>query len=536
MPNVPTSYWKEDDRKHIELTNLLVKFIYNSLQPLSIVDDPDFVALFQKAQPAYAMPSHQNLCTTLLPAKKEQLHRRIIYSLQKAAVIPVTVDIWKTRSTRTYIGITGHFIEDFELESVMLSCKRFKGALSAENVLTHYQEVISNLNLDGKVGTVVSHNTTNMLTTFIKFQGVKCSEGAETDDNDDSEEDVAVTEIDADDELFGSLPHHIPCFFHTLQLVLKDGLKEIGNASSIITKAVRLFHHVCQSGLAPDIFEGDMDVQAKNDTQWINTIKILRSVVSADSEKMGQLNYDEKLTKNELEVLVEFVDILTPFEVTATKCQGDKIVTASLVIPCIRGLCSVLKEMSTMHLTSMLNALKSSIEMHLSKYENMEVFQLAAAIDPRFKLDWCTADEVRTMKALMVDKVAELSPPVAPVSSPKSEEPPKKKSKLFQFMTPARNPEIVASSPSQIQVDKYLMEISIPEDDDPLIYWRWKRSDLPELAQLAVNVLATPASPASVERLFSGAGKNVRPNQGCLSDAEFEELMYLRGNSQLMVP
>lgn len=42
-----------------------------------------------------------------------------------------------------YMGITGHFILDWALKSVMICCKQVKGRHTADNIRMEYKEVIS---------------------------------------------------------------------------------------------------------------------------------------------------------------------------------------------------------------------------------------------------------------------------------------------------------------------------------------------------------------------------------------------------------
>ncbi|KAK3880055.1 hypothetical protein Pcinc_015442 [Petrolisthes cinctipes] len=48
--------------------------------------------------------------------------------------------------------------------------------------------------------------------------------------------------------------------------------------------------------------------------------------------------------------------------------------------------------------------LVASIETRLKKFESMEEFQLAATLDPRYKLDWCHDNEVQDIRDLLTVK------------------------------------------------------------------------------------------------------------------------------------
>ena len=53
----------------------------------------------------------------------------------------------------------------------------------------------------------------------------------------------------------------------------------------------------------------------------------------------------------------------------------------------------------------MVTALKDSVEKRLAPYENDDTLVMAAALDPRFKLRWCSPDKLsrieRTVKSIL---------------------------------------------------------------------------------------------------------------------------------------
>ena len=85
------------------------------------------------------------------------------------------------------------------------------------------------------------------------------------------------------------------------------------------------------------------------------------------------------------------------------------------------------------------------------------------------------------------------------------------------------------------EVQDYLSEVSLPEDSDPLLYWQTKSSAMPTLGTLAKKYLTIPATSASMERLFSVAGRICRPDRCRLSDKQFERLLFIKTNAHLKV-
>ena len=275
---------------------------------------------------------------------------------------------------RAYIGITGHFTEDFKLQSVMLACHRFKGSHTADNILAAYQQVLATYNVEDKVAAVITDNAANMLKAFITLPGMyrDAVDNLDIEDEDDDEYEM-ITSFD-----FDVVGEHISCFLHTLQLVVKEGLQNIGAVSSTIAKASKMVSYVRKSSLASDLLDGGPKLQAKNDTRWNSTNKMLKSILHADTEKLDQLDCPTKLTKYELTLIREVTDILSPFESATTQCEGQNIVTSSLVIPCVRGLRAEMEELSSTYKSKMVATLRSSIDRRLTKFEQTENFQIAA--------------------------------------------------------------------------------------------------------------------------------------------------------------
>ena len=372
--------WRETDARQIELTNCVVDFITSSLQPLSRVDDPAFRSMIHKAQPAFTMPSRKYLRTKLPPEKTAQLHRRISDRLKNLHSICLTVDIWSSRGMRAYIGIIAHYILDYKPESVMLACKRFKGSHTAENILVTYQHIVANFGIEHKIGTVITDNAAHMLKAFVQLPGTPLTSTTEDSDSDDDQDDEIECTTDPADMDY--LPPHIPCFLHSLQLVVKDGLNNMGTGSTAIAKGAKLVSHVRHSCLASDLLEDGYKLQAKNDTRWNSTLVMLKSLLKADPLKLEKLNTQYKLSTFDIKICKEIINIFTPFDIATTQCQSQNSVTASLVIPCIRGLRAELDEFSTTSKSKLISTLITSINKRLQRYESNDAFKLATVLDP----------------------------------------------------------------------------------------------------------------------------------------------------------
>ena len=111
----------------------------------------------------------------------------------------------------------------------------------------------------------------------------------------------------------------------------------------------------------------------------------------------------------EINIVKDVMEILTPFKWATDLTQGETKVTASIILPVIRGLRVQLETTHAKFNSSLTTTLKSSFEKRMSKYEQHEVFKLAAALDPRWKTDWCTQEESVELKSIILDKARSVS-------------------------------------------------------------------------------------------------------------------------------
>ena len=92
---------------------------------------------------------------------------------------------------KSYTGITGHYISNWKLESVLLCCNRFKGRHTAENIYEEYENITLHFDISGKVDHVVTDTASNMIKAF-KLPGYE---------EDHEEEDCSVTSLSFSDHV-----------------------------------------------------------------------------------------------------------------------------------------------------------------------------------------------------------------------------------------------------------------------------------------------------------------------------------------------
>ena len=75
----------------------------------------------------------EKFSTRVLSNTAATTRERVLVKLAQAQSVCLTIDLWSNRQMRGFIGITGHCIINWTMESVMLTRKRFTGRHIAEN-------------------------------------------------------------------------------------------------------------------------------------------------------------------------------------------------------------------------------------------------------------------------------------------------------------------------------------------------------------------------------------------------------------------
>ncbi|XP_078023596.1 E3 SUMO-protein ligase ZBED1-like, partial [Epinephelus lanceolatus] len=238
---------------------------------------------------------------------------------------------------------------------------------------------------------------------------------------------------------------------------------------------------------------------------------------------------------NALHPLLDFTDALS----------GKEYVSISYLKPVLHLLAtSVLAE--DQEDTDLTRSIKTKVLAYLNdKYSDpsiQELLDVASFLDPRFKTQYITADNIPTIKTRLKTEMLESArraysqrsrteTTLRPQGAQPSGE--KLKKSLGSFFKTA-----VASSASPMQLEDvteaelntYLMTPAIDEEDDPLAWWKVHKINFPRLCNMARKYLCVPATSAPSERLFSAGGNIVTCTRSSLKPAKVDMLVFLAKN------
>ena len=216
--------------------------------PLSIVENPHFVAFCTDMDPMFHLPSCSHLSRQLLPSAVSRKVSAVQSKLQSARFVSLTLDIWTDRRCHSFLAATVHSFVRCEVTSMLLSFVSFKGSHTGQRIAAEIDRIVEQNKLTGKVIHLVTDNASNMkkaVDVFKAFQ-VSAEEDEDVDDNTSGIDDDAdqLTSVDddtvwqdldsADDQLVEQAmtkccTSSLACFAHTLQLTVKDGLDKLSS-------------------------------------------------------------------------------------------------------------------------------------------------------------------------------------------------------------------------------------------------------------------------------------------------------------------
>ena len=345
---------KSYDSKHPKQHMLTESIIHNVIVmcglPVSLIDHPNFRQFLRDIDPKYTPPCRQTITNSFLPKLVSSSKSKLQSVLDSADYVSLTADIWTDRRAHSFLGVTVHMFGHGSRKpnSNLLAFRHFEGSHTGQRIADELDGILEEFGIASKTRFIVTDNASNMKKALCVLFGTVngCDEPPSSTDKyfddhtlwEDHDED-AVTVPDT--------CRRLPCFAHSLQLVIRDGLQNLTSCRSALGKVSKLANIIHQSALFRGSFEGTFGagraIPETNATRWNSAYKQLRCVVDLDQQKLADVLRDTShenlvLSKKELDQLNELVDLLGPFAEATDLCQGDQTVTISCVVPVVLAL------------------------------------------------------------------------------------------------------------------------------------------------------------------------------------------------------
>lgn len=445
--------------KHPMATKLAESLVENLVVSCSvrfaIVEKPEFKAWVHDLNPKFAVPSRQHLSYKVLPQLVDKKTESLRKLLDSAKHVALTLDIWTDRANHSYLAITAHTFVGCSPMSCLLTFSSFRGSHTGARIAEEIEKSIAENRLEGKVDYIVTDNASNMkcaLNVLVDMQTestdkelVEQPDEAMLDDESLWQDLEGDEEVEVQQTIDRQCSNRLPCFAHTVQLVVRDGLSKLTGAPhrQLTAKCSKLCNLVHQSALFKGAFENQFGIghslPKANDTRWNSTFRHLKAIAELDQILLAALLREQNQTQlmlspKDLAILQELIEILLPFAEATDLTQGDTYPTIGCIVPSIIGLDSCLLEAmsKTVHHAAFVRALHESLRRrflglfktllilpgNLSEHLKPQheqfgamIYLMASLLDPSYGLLWLedhpgSAETKQTLRETVIGKFA----------------------------------------------------------------------------------------------------------------------------------
>ena len=336
---------------------------------------------------------------------------------------------------------------------------------------------------------------------------------------------------------------HLPCFPHTLNLIVDTALKN-KSIKDIISKVREIVKTVKNSVVNSDKLR---NIQQRNGvpegsvkkfildvkTRWNSVyymiqrfLEMTRICTDFVFESYGEF---EMPLAYEIEILKQLTLLLKPFEFVTKESSGENYVTLSKIIPMINSLKIELSNFSSTFecIIDVQNTLKQEINRRFGFIEYNTHAALASLLDPRFKnIHFQDANAcgraIQKLKELIKSDILNLS-----IES-EAEQATKIEYDFWKYHKElAGNQKKRKTSKKGDELAIYLSSPVSSLKSSPLEEWEDMKLVFPSLYIQARMFLVVVASSVPCERLFSKAGATITKNRNRLLGKHLEKLLFL---------
>ncbi|XP_074549985.1 E3 SUMO-protein ligase ZBED1-like [Halichoeres trimaculatus] len=539
-----------DAHRTAKITQLICEMTACDMLPLSFVEGKGFDKLMHYIEPEYTVPTRKTI-TSRLEINHRKMKEEMQRAFEGAEHVAITSDGWTSITTESYMTITCHYVDEGHLRCCVLQTCALEERHTAENLAAHLRSAICTWGLDNKVVACVHDNATNMVL---------------------ANEALLAWES-------------VPCFAHTLQLAINDGLKAnvMGRLIGACTRLVSHFHHSTVATVA--LKKKQLQLRDPGDkspphkliqsckTRWNSVLDMFQrlhserwAITAVLSDRTVTKLTDARtleLTDDNWHTIESMLPVLDSLKTATTALSGETYVSVSLVYPITMSLLNRHLN-SAGDLSKVVVDFKKTVAASLERRmcpKNLEragcVALLASALDPRHKhLSFLSVEMQQAVREKLADQYHILQLPAhvqeedeeASASADKDCDGPeeedntastswaesiqhqtkRKKSSLLDFFGDGYGEQ----AKDHDELERYWLEACIPADEeDPLVWWCEKEQSFPKLSHLAHRYLCVPATSVPAERVFSAAGLIVNRLRSRLTPEHVDMLIALNKNS-----
>ncbi|XP_025408821.1 zinc finger BED domain-containing protein 4-like [Sipha flava] len=487
-------------------------------QPLSIVEDKGFVHLMNVVAPNFKIPSRRDISRRIF-LLYDSMKNMFIDKLKNVQHFALTTDIWTDIHTRSHIGITIYFVENYIINSGLLVVFELDERHTSEYIASKLVEVCDEWSISTK--SIVAITT-----------------------------DGAANMIKAIDLAFDK-KRQIIFFAHALNLVAQQAISNVPELTTLISKVKNIVRWFKQSVVASDDLrkttKGDGKLLQEVPTRWNSTFYMFERFICLNQIVNDivhrHISAPDMVSAKEVHDISDVIDILRPVEAATKELCAQKYVTTSMVIPMVFILQKNVKEFQPKQIMGI--QLKSAIiaqcDKHFSSVESCSLLGMTTILDPRFKkLYFKDTVVLSKMLRYISNEIQQTQTMSSSESSSDTdntavEEPQtfnlwQDHAKYVQQSTSRKSHrgQLQEDSGFSSELNLYLKSSYARLSDDPLLIRKDMCKVYPILSKVAVKYLVPVSTSVLSERLFSKAGLTLNKQRNRLTSKHLNQLLFLQ--------
>lgn len=212
-----------------EINKLVAGYIVEDMLPLSTIESPRFRKILDKIPSTRTPTSDRKTFSKYLDQCYSDMESNLKKTFESLDYVTTTADIWSANN-KSYLGMTAHWINtiSFKRQKAALACKRVRGRHTYDVMANKIEQIHSSYGRSHKVTACVTDNGSNFVKAFRMFES-QPDNGSDSDELSDDEEAVTFTDVSevlsTESDATYSLPPHLRCASHTLNLISKNDLR-----------------------------------------------------------------------------------------------------------------------------------------------------------------------------------------------------------------------------------------------------------------------------------------------------------------------
>jgi hypothetical protein len=514
-----------------------------------------------------SLPTDKTLKAWLIQAfklGKDDVLRQLQRSIGK---VTMSFDLWSSRNMLVLLGICVHFLDmDGRYQSFLLALPEQEGTHTGVNIAANIMEIIREFRLQDQIGWFVCDNASNNETCLEELGSIlgfdwkqrrlRCM--------------GHIINLIARQILFGDDPDAFETGVEMAQdpkmeLLLWRRQGPVGKLHNIVIWISRSSQRVQRFLKLQTLYSDDLALHLVVDvtTRWNSSLDMIERGVKLrvaidsfiDEEQRKYDEYiarltdngrkpipkrykprpsilDDRISREDWEVLTEYMAILAPFKEVTKELEGQPYHgnRGSIweVLPSMEYLLEHLEAMKEryeyhpdIHFRTNINLGWSKIDEYYNRTKESPAYVASLVLHPQYKWQWIEAEwkEFSCWIIEAKEMVAGLWKDYKGMAVEETtERVPQSRRELSGFR--ARLQSHQHTPIVEEQEDEYdswtSREPPNPAVSNPISYWIENRRRWPRLARMALDIFSIPAMSSDPERIFSLSGDMVSPKRNAL--------------------